>query len=358
MDTRSRIASARRIVVKIGSSSLTSSDYTVDPERIDQLVNAIQKRIGAGSEVIVVSSGAVASGIGPLGMHQRPQDLATRQAAAAVGQMHLAQAWGTSFSRFDITIAQVLLTASDAGDRTRVRNIQRTIGRLCQLGVVPIVNENDTVTTSELHFGDNDRLAAVVSFLIAADALILLSDVSGLYTKNPAEPGAEFISEVRTPADLEGVIAGGSGVVGTGGMATKVAAARLATRCGIPVLLTSAENIDQALQDAQVGTVFQASDTRLSAWKAWALDVADVVGGVRVDQGAMDALIQGGHSLLPVGVTEVIGEFHTGDIIEILGPVGQLIGRGEAQCNWDEALQVLGKNHEKPIIHADYLSLQ
>ncbi|MDO4910365.1 MAG: glutamate 5-kinase [Corynebacterium sp.] len=355
--TREQIRTARRLVVKIGSSSLTRPDYTVDPARLDALVDAIAQRIKAGSEVIVVSSGAIASGIGPMGLHSRPSDLATRQAAAAVGQVHLAQEWGRSFARYGFTTAQLLLTASDAGDRARVRNIQRTIERLCQLGVVPIVNENDTVATSEMHFGDNDRLAAVVSFLIGADGLVLLSDVDGLYTDNPSNPDARFIAQVSGPEDLEGVIAGEGGAVGTGGMATKVAAATMATRSGIPVLLTSAALISQALGAAEVGTAFAAGERKLSAWKAWALDVADVSGGVRVDEGAMKALLSGGHSLLAVGVTEVIGEFHTGDIIEVLGPVGQLIARGEAGCDWDEAKERMGQAHVRPIIHADYLSL-
>ncbi|MDO4908804.1 MAG: glutamate 5-kinase [Corynebacterium sp.] len=356
-NTREAIRGARRLVVKIGSSSLTKSDYTVDPAKLDIFTEAIAKRIQSGTEVILVSSGAVASGMGPMGLHSRPTDLATKQAAAAVGQVYLAQEWGRSFGRFGLTTAQVLLTASDAGDRGRVRNIQRTIERLCQLGVVPIVNENDTVATSEMHFGDNDRLAAVVSFLIGADGLVLLSDVDGLYTDNPTNPDATFISQVSGPADLEGVIAGEGGKVGTGGMSTKVAAATMATRSGIPVLLTSAALIGSALDAADVGTAFSAGERKLSAWKAWALDVADVSGGVRVDEGAMEALRAGGHSLLAVGVTEIIGEFHTGDIIEVLGPVGQLIGRGEAGCDWDEAEERKGEAHVRPIIHADYLSL-
>ena len=262
---RECISQAKRVVVKVGSSSLTGSDFVVDPARIDALVDAVQARMSAGSDVVVVSSGSIAAGMAPLGLTQRPVDLATKQAAASVGQVHLAHEWGRSFGRYGRATGQVLLTAGDAGRRDRARNAQRTIERLRQLRAVPIVNENDTVATTEMRFGDNDRLAAIVAHLITADALILLSDVDGLYDKNPAEPGARFIPEVRDGNDLKGVVAGDGGIVGTGGMASKVSAARLASRCGIPVLLTSAENIDRALGSADVGTVFYPKENRLSA---------------------------------------------------------------------------------------------
>src|SRR5699024_1951322 len=187
--------------------------------------------------------GAVAAGMGPLGLTQRPTDLATKQAAAAVGQVHLAHQWGRSFARYHRTIGQVLLTASDAGRRDRARNAQRTIDRLRQLRAIPIVNENDTEATSEMRFGDNDRLSAIVAHLTSADALDLLSDVDGHYDRNPAAPEGRFISGVRTGRDLKGVIAGDGGTVGPGGMASKVSAARPASRGGVPVLLTSADNI-------------------------------------------------------------------------------------------------------------------
>ncbi|MGP6172572.1 glutamate 5-kinase [Corynebacterium sp. A21] len=360
---RERIRNAKRIVVKIGSSSLTTEDLHVDPNRINQLADALQARMIRDNDVIVVSSGAVAAGLAPLGLSQRPTDLATKQAAAAVGQVHLAYEWGRSFARYGRNIGQVLLTASDAGRRDRARNAQRTIDRLRQLRAIPIVNENDTVATSEMRFGDNDRLAALVAHLASADALVLLSDVDGLYDKNPAEPGARFITEVRSGADLKGVLAGDGGKVGTGGMASKVSAARLAARGGIPVLLTSAENIGPALDHAQVGTVFHPLDNRLSAWKFWALYAAESGGTLRVDAGATTAVTTGGNSLLAVGIKEVDGDFRSGEIVEITGPGGEIIGRGEVAYDSETLKGMLGKHTtdlpegmQRPVVHADYLS--
>ena len=233
-----------------------NDDFSISQEQIDRIVDALQARMAAGSDVIVVSSGAIAAGMAPLGLSTRPRDLATKQASAAVGQVHLAQSWGRSFARYGRTIGQVLLTQSDAGRRDRARNAQRTIDKLRQLGTVPIVNENDTVATSEMRFGDNDRLSAIVSTLVSADALYLLSDVDGLYDRNPTDPDARLITQVRSGKDLENVVAGDGGALGTGGMAAKVSAARLAARGGVPVLLTSANSIERALGTADCGTVF------------------------------------------------------------------------------------------------------
>lgn len=360
--TRQAIRDAKRVVVKIGSSSLTGSDGRTDPQRIDIIAEALEARMGV-SDLIVVSSGAVASGMGPLGLTTRPADLATKQAAAAVGQVRLAQEWGRSFARFGRTTAQVLLTASDAGIRYRARNAQRTIDRLRQLGAVPIVNENDTVATSEFRFGDNDRLAALVSHLAYCDALILLSDVDGLYDRNPADPGAQFVPEVRNESDLRGVVAGGGGALGTGGMASKVSAARLAARSGVPVLLTSTANIERALETADVGTAFAAEDNRISAWKFWMLYAADSSGLLRLDAGAVKAVTQQRKSLLPVGITAVDGEFSAGDIVDLLGPSGEVVGRGEVAYSSEELIDMIGYHtdqlppgRQKPVVHADYLS--
>ncbi|MCT1449856.1 MULTISPECIES: glutamate 5-kinase [unclassified Corynebacterium] len=361
---REQIAGAKKIVVKLGTSSLVDSNSVVSQEKIDRIVDAIEARTDRGGDVIVVSSGAVAAGMTPLGLSTRPKDLALKQAAASVGQIHLAQTWGRSFERYNRTIGQVLLTQSDAGVRERARNAQRTIDKLRQLGAVPIVNENDTVATSEMRFGDNDRLSAIVATITAADALILLSDVDGLYDRNPKEPGATFVPEVRSGKDLEGIVAGDGGVFGTGGMASKVSAARLATRGGVPVLLTSAENIEDALGDASVGTVFHTRpESQLSAWKFWVLYAADAEGVLRLDAGAVEAVTRGGTSLLAVGITGVDGDFHSGDIVEILGPNGQAIGRGVVGYDATELTGMLGKHTDelpphqrRSVIHADYLS--
>lgn len=363
-DLRRHIAGAKRIVVKLGSSSVTKDTGGVDRVAVDHYSEALEKRMADDTDLILVSSGAVATGMTPLNLRVRPRDLATKQAAAAAGQVELARHWSDSFRRFDRAVAQVLLTAGDAGVRDRARNIQRTLDRLRQLRTVPIVNENDTVATSEFRFGDNDRLAAIVSHLISADALILLSDVDGLYDRNPTEPGAKFVSEVRSGHDLADITAGDGGRLGTGGMASKVSAARLAARGGVPVLLTSADKIDEALTSATCGTVFHTRpEKRLSAWKFWALYSADAEGVIRIDQGASDVVTQGGASLLPVGITAVEGEFHRGDIVEVIGPRGESIGRGEVQYESSELGAMIGKqtgelpeHQRRPVIHADYLS--
>ncbi len=361
---RRHFATARRVVVKVGTSSLVNPDSSVSREKIDRIVDALEARMAAGSDVIVVSSGAIAAGMAPLGLKSRPRDLATSQAAAAVGQVHLAQTWGESFARYGRTIGQVLLTQADAGRRDRARNAQRTIDRLRQLGTVPIVNENDTVATSEMRFGDNDRLSAIVATLVSADALVLLSDVDGLYDRPPSDPRARFVGEVRSGSDLEDVAAGDGGRLGTGGMAAKVSAARLAARGGVPVLLTTAERISDALTAADVGTVFHTRpSSRLSAWKFWALYAADAEGVLRLDAGAVRAVTGGGTSLLAVGITEIEGDFHRGDIVEILGPDGEAIGRGEVAYDASELQLMLGRqtgeldlSQRRPVIHADYLS--
>lgn len=361
---RDDIARAKRIVIKLGSSSVTDPEKGVDSEKIDAFVDALQARMAAGSDIIVVSSGAVSAGMAPIGLKTRPTELAVKQAAATVGQVHLAAEWGRSFARFHRTIGQVLLTASDAGRRDRTSNAQRTLEKLIQLRIIPIVNENDTVATSEMRFGDNDRLAAIVAALTGADALYLLSDVDGLFDRNPAEPGAKFVEEVRTGHDLAGVAAGDGGKLGTGGMATKVSAARLASRSGVPVLLTSSSNIGPALADASVGTVFHPRpERRLNAWKFWALYAADAEGVLRLDAGAVEAVTSGGTSLLPIGITSISGDFKRGDIVDIVGPDGEVLGRGEVNYDSEILLDMVGKrskdlpaNRRRPVVHADYLS--
>ncbi|RAV33009.1 glutamate 5-kinase [Corynebacterium heidelbergense] len=360
---RQDIARARRLVVKIGSSSLTDEDGLVNPDRIDIIADALEARMDRGTDLIVVSSGAVACGMGPLELSQRPTDLATKQAAASVGQVLLAQEWARSFARYGRTIGQVLLTASDAGRRDRARNAQRTIDRLRQLGAVPIVNENDTVATSEMRFGDNDRLAALVSHLAFADALVLLSDVDGLYDRNPAEPDANFIPEVRGAKDLRGVVAGDGGRLGTGGMAAKVSAARLASRAGVPVLLTSTENVGAALDAANVGTAFWPQEDRLSAWKFWVLYAASSEGRLHLDAGAVEAVTRKHRSLLPVGITAIEGKFTQGKIVDIVDPEGKLVGRGEVNYDSEMLEGMIGKSTadlpdiaKRPAVHTDYLS--
>ncbi|WP_287901939.1 glutamate 5-kinase, partial [Arthrobacter sp.] len=260
---RAVLRDAKRVVVKVGSSSLTSIQGGISEESVLALVEALAGRRNGGTEVILVSSGAIAAGLAPLGLARRPRDLATQQAAASVGQGRLMSRYTQAFSVHGITVSQVLLTAEDLVRRTQHANAFRALDRLLNLGVVPIVNENDTVATHEIRFGDNDRLAALVAHLVRADALLLLSDVDSVYD-GPPKDGARRIAEVRGPEDLAGVVVGSAGKagVGTGGMATKVQAASIAAGSGIPALVTSTANAQAALRGEDVGTWFSVQGDR------------------------------------------------------------------------------------------------
>ena len=360
--TRTKVAEARRIVVKIGSSALTSLVGGLDVDRLDLLADAVEARMRAGTDVVVVSSGAIGAGIAPLGLTKRPRDLATKQAAASVGQLALAHAWGTSFARYDRTVGQVLLTAEDIARRTNHRNAQRTLDRLRSLGAVAVVNENDTVATAEIRFGDNDRLAALVAHLVGADALVLLSGVDGLYDGDPRKGNATLIPEVDSPEDLDGVVAGSGGALGTGGMASKLSAARLAADAGVPVLLAAAADVQAALTDAGVGTAFAARPTRLSARKFWVRHAADVQGDLHLDAGAVGAVVNRRRSLLSAGVTGVSGRFYGGDVVALRAPDGEVVARGVVAFDAAELTGMLGKSRgdlsqelQRPVVHADDL---
>ncbi|MFE1593958.1 glutamate 5-kinase [Nocardia sp. NPDC058705] len=358
---RAAIVSARTVVVKIGSSALTSLEGGLDTARLDLLADAVEARMRAGSDVVVVSSGAIGAGLAPLGLSKRPKDLATKQAAASVGQLALAHAWGTSFARYDRTVGQILLSADDFARREHHRNAQRTLDRLRSLGAVAVVNENDTVATEEIRFGDNDRLAALVAHLVGADALILLSDVAGLYDGDPRKGAANFIPEVRGSADLDGVIAGSGGALGTGGMASKLSAARLAADAGIPVLLASAADASAALTDGTVGTAFAARPIRLSGRKFWVRHAADARGAVVLDAGAVSAVAER-HSLLAAGITAIRGRFFGGDVVDLISPDGEVVARGVIEYDSAELTTMLGRSTtelpdtmQRPVIHADDL---
>ncbi|MFE9580306.1 glutamate 5-kinase [Nocardia sp. NPDC006044] len=360
-EARLAIASARRVVVKIGSSALTSLEGGLDTARLDRLADAVEARMRAGSDVVVVSSGAIGAGLAPLGLSTRPRDLATKQAAASVGQLALAHAWGTSFARYGRTVGQVLLSADDFARREHHRNAQRTLDRLRSLGAIAVVNENDTVATEEIRFGDNDRLAALVAHLVGADALVLLSDVEGLYDGDPRKGAASFIPEVRSSADLDGVIAGSGGALGTGGMASKLSAARLAADAGVPVLLAAATSADLALTTGKVGTAFAARPTRLSARKFWVRHAADSRGALLIDDGAARA-VEDRRSLLAAGITALRGRFYGGDVVDLISTGDRLVARGVVAYDSTELTGMLGHSTnelpdtmQRPVIHADDL---
>jgi glutamate 5-kinase len=365
---RALIAQAPRIVVKVGSSSLTRPGGGLDPERIDALVAQIAARRTEGHQIVLVSSGAIATALPSLGLTRRPRDLATQQAAASVGQGMLVAQYSASFARFGLTVGQVLVTADDMIRRSHYRNAQRTLFRLLDLGVVPIVNENDTVATDEIRFGDNDRLAALVAHVVQADALVLLSDVDGLYDGPPTRPGASFVSDVRGASDLAGVRIGGSGSagVGLGGMTTKVDAAGIATDAGIPVLLASAADVDRALRFADVGTVFHPTGRRTSTRLLWLAHATSPRGRLRLDPGAVTAVVDRRTSLLPAGITSIEGTFAAGDPVDLLDENGNTVARGLVNFDAQELPGLLGRStrdlarelgpaYEREVVHRDDL---
>jgi glutamate 5-kinase len=358
---RDAVRNARSVVVKIGTTALTTPSGVFDAARLATLADAIEARMKAGSDVVIVSSGAIAAGIEPLRLTKRPADLATKQAAASVGQVALINSWSTAFARYNRTVGQVLLTAHDISMRVQHTNAQRTLDRLRALHAVAIVNENDTVATNEIRFGDNDRLSALVAHLIGADALVLLSDIDGLY-EAPDDDPARFIPEVAGPADLDGVIAGRGSHLGTGGMASKLSAALLASDAGVPVLLAAASDAATALVDASVGTVFAPRPERMSARRFWVRYAAESAGTLTLDDGAVRAVVKQRRSLLPAGITAVAGRFHGGDVVELRAPDETMVARGVVAYDAAELTTMLGRSTSdlpaemrRPAVHADDL---
>ncbi len=364
---REAVGAAPRVVVKVGSSSLTTVEGRIDLDRVNELVDVVAHVVAAGRQVVLVSSGAIASGIGPLGLATRPRDLATAQAAASVGQSVLVGAYAARFGVHDRTVGQVLLTADDIGRRVHYRNAQRTLDRLLELGVVPIVNENDTVATEEIRLSDNDRLAALVAHLVHADALVLLSDVDALYDGPPERAGSTAVAEVSDPTKLADYTIGGRGTnVGSGGMRTKVQAARIATDAGVPVVLTSMAKAGEALAGQAVGTLFHPSGRRRPSRLLWLQHGSDVQGQIVLDDGAVRALTQQKASLLPAGIISVSGSFEVGDPIELAAGDGRVIGRGIVNFDANELPMLMGRStkalaaefgsgYEREVVHRDDL---
>ena len=389
-DDRADIAAARRVVLKVGSSSLTTADGGIDEGRIAALAGVLADQVRTGTQVVLVSSGAIAAGLAPLGLARRPRDLATQQAAASVGQGLLVAVYTAAFARHEVRAGQILLTADDLMRRAHYRNAQRTLNRLLELGVLPVVNENDTVATDEIRFGDNDRLAALVAHVVRAGALILLSDVDGLYDFDPKHPGARRISRVRHRADLESITlgppgrpgataAGGSpgpggspgqggalGQVGTGGMVTKVDAALIATEAGIPTVVARADQAALALAGEPVGTYFAPHDRRPATRQLWLAHAASARGTLTLDAGAVRAVVASRASLLPAGITGVEGNFDAGDPVDLSGPDGQVVARGLVNYDAAEIPALMGRStrwlaarkgpeYEREVVHRDDL---
>ncbi|WP_462418459.1 glutamate 5-kinase [Kytococcus sp. Marseille-QA3725] len=327
--TRQTLSTARRVVVKVGSSSLTAPGGGVDGALLHSIAGVLARRVRDGGQVVLVSSGAIAAGLPGLGLERRPSDLATQQAAASLGQGALMSEYTHALGLHRVRAGQVLLTAADLHRRNHYVNASRTLERLLELDVLPIVNENDTVATDEIRFGDNDRLAALVAQLVDADALVLLSDVDALYDGHPDEPGTQRIPHVAGPDDVGGVDVSRIGsAVGTGGMATKLSAAQLAAEEGIPVVLTSAAQAEQALTGEDVGTFFTPTGRRSPARRQWIAHATRSTGRLVLDGGAVEAVVARQTSLLPVGITRIEGRFRAGDTVDLCAPDGHVVARG------------------------------
>ena len=357
------------VVAKIGTSSLTDDTGVIAREVVTSMAAQVAVLRARGDQVVMVTSGAVAAGLEALGM-TRPRDVLTKQAASAVGQSRLMRVWDDALGAHQLVSGQVLLVPNDFFDRTQYLHARRTLQRLLDLGVVPIINENDAIADDELRFGDNDRIAALVAHLLGADVLVLLTDLAGLYTADPrSDPAARLIDSVEEVTPELEAIAGVSGTNrGSGGMASKLRAAKIASWSGVRAVIAAAGRPD-VLPDAVdavagVGTQVQAHDRRLSARKLWIAFAVETLGRITVDAGARAALTERGVSLLPAGATAVEGTFAEGDAVDLAGPDGRTFARGLSRWNADAARSIVGRRtrdlsagapHE--LVHRDDLVL-
>ena len=367
------LKAARRIVVKVGSSLVTNEGRGVDEQAVDNWCRQLVALAREGREVVMVSSGAIAEGMKRLGWTKRPKELHELQAAAAVGQMGLAHVYETKLRQHGMGSAQVLLTHADLADRERYLNARSTLLTLLSLKVVPVINENDTVVNDEIKFGDNDTLGALVANLIEADAMVILTDQKGLYTADPRKDShARFVDVAQAGApELERMAGGAGSSIGRGGMLTKVLAAKRAARSGASTVIAWGREPDVLIRLAAgeaIGTALIAPTQKMAARKQWMADHLQLRGAVVIDSGALVKVLQQGKSLLPIGVTEVQGEFHRGDVIAVLSPDGVELGRGLANYGSSEARliarkasrefeKLLGYTGEPEMIHRDNLVL-
>jgi glutamate 5-kinase len=370
---RSVVRAARKLVVKIGSSLVTADGRGLDHDAINNLARQIAALRAQGKQVLLVSSGAIAEGMQRLGWQRRPHEIHELQAAAAVGQMGLAQAYEASFRAHNVQSAQVLLTHADLADRARYLNARSTLATLLALGVVPVINENDTVVTDEIKFGDNDTLGALVANLVEADVLIILTDQAGLHSADPRlDTNAAVIREaVAGDPSLEAIAGGAGSGIARGGMLTKVLAAKRAARSGAHTVIAAGGEPDVLMRLAQgeaIGSQLTASTAVLTARKQWLASHLQCSGRVVIDDGAARALVASGRSLLPIGVVDVLGEFQRGDVVACVDGAGCEIARGLANYSsaqsrliarkpTKEIENVLGFIEEPELIHRDNLVL-
>lgn len=369
VSSRADLPHVHRLVVKIGSSSLTRPDGRLNVPMLRKTVDVLAERAATGTQIVLVTSGAVSAGFMPLGLEARPRDVITSQAAAAVGQSELMSQYTDAFGAYDIPVGQILMTADDTVRRSRYRHASQAFERLLELGAVPIVNENDALTSHELRFGDNDRLAALVAQLVRADVLVLLTDVDALYDAPPSRPESRRIARVERMRDITGVeVTSPGSSFGTGGMVTKLQSAEMATTTGTPVLLTSAANLQRAFDGDDVGTWFEATGDRSSRRKVWLEHAARMTGALTVDAGAERALRERGASLLPAGIISVRGDFASGDPVAIEDARGVPFAHGIVAYGASEMPAMLGRTtsslrdefgegYDRAIVHRDDLVL-
>jgi len=369
---RAAFEAARTIVVKIGTNALSRPDDTLDLDRISSIADQLVRLRQTGKKVLVVSSGAIGAGIGLLGLKERPKELPHLQATASVGQAHLIGSYDDAFQRHGLRASQILLTANDFRRRVRYLNIRNTINTLFEYDVIPVVNENDTVSIDEIKFGDNDRLAAMVSSLLERPLLIILSVIDGLYDRDPKDPGAKVIPLVEHwDETLRGLAAETKSTRGTGGMVTKLEAVRMATSGGGHVIIANGTDrtvLDKVRESQEIGTLFLGSGEPVAAWKRWIGYTVTPVGKVRLDAGATKAVRDNGRSLLAIGVTGVDGHFSKGEIVSVLDPQGIEVARGLINFNSQQLAQIagqrtaeivrlLGADADKAVIHRDNLAV-
>ncbi|WP_404368349.1 glutamate 5-kinase [Marinobacter sp.] len=361
MTERQHVSRARRLVVKIGSALLTNDGRGLDVAALGGWVDQIAALIASGVEVVVVSSGSVAEGMSRLGWAVRPQQLHELQAAAAVGQMGLVQTWEAQLQRHHLHSAQILLTHDDLSDRKRYLNARSTLRALLDFGVVPIVNENDTVVTDEIRFGDNDTLGALVANLIEADGLIILTDQEGLFDQDPRKNPEARLIEQRHASDtaLDAMAAGGAGALGRGGMQTKVKAARLASRSGAFTVIVGGRLpavLCRLRAGEMLGTLLLPNQGRTAARKQWLASHLKTRGQLMLDEGAVRVLCKGGRSLLPVGVKSVAGSFRRGEMVSCTDESGREVARGLINYNADEARAIAGRSSDRIADLLGYIS--
>ena len=367
-------ATAGLIVVKVGSRVLTGADGLLDASRIESLGRQVDTVCRSGRQVVVVSSGAVAAGMGRLGLTKRPTELAHLQAVAAVGQSCLIEAWERALRGHGKHVAQVLLVAEDLSERPRHLNIRNTLRMILEYGAVPVINENDTVSTAELRtsFGDNDQLAARVASLLGANLLVLLSDVAGLFDRHPEEPGAAVVARVdRIDGSIEALVCDRPGGLSKGGMASKLAAADIVTEVGGHCVIAAGREegvFERICRGEPVGTLFVGRQTTVAAWKRWLGWSAEARGTLVVDAGAREAIVTGGRSLLAAGITGLDGEFMAGDVVTIAGTDGAAFARGLVNYPATELARIAGLRTERiaavlgycpydEVIHRDNLAV-